>query len=443
MLVSLRSNLIAGTAAIVGAGAVAATPLQITVPAASDAVAGVALAAFVNPFAELFASAEQFQNYVLQGSYNGADGPTPGAGEANWPSAGFDQTGGDVLNYLLTQEVDLGLYSSVGLGPQLVTNAGPIFQQLQVNWLDYLNVGLSGAIEALTALGNGIWDYPAALVDAFELAVGGDIGAAFTVLVDAVVAPVTAATQAVFNAGGYILGGVVARLAAVIETIPRNIASFVAATAGAAVLTAERSAALATQWFADIAALDFEAAWNTAWSGLLGPSGLPGLAWNMSIGPGVQTGPITDPADIADNFVPSFRTATQSTIWAVTEALATSPVTVDAAALPAEAAQPAQSAKATGVGAAPAEETTAAADPVAAEASPVAASSARAETTETTGPSATAEPSEPSANSATSATPADSETSRLPANADRGEAPAAVSDGPRTRRGERAARAGR
>ena len=429
MLVSLRSNLIAGTAAIVGAGAVAATPVALPMPAVGDAVAEVALAAFVNPFAELFASAEQFQNYVLNGAYNGADAPTPGAGEANWPFAGFDQTGGDLLNYLLTTEVDLGLYSSIGLGPQLVTNAGPISQQLQVNLLDYLNVGLSGGIKALTALGNGIWDYPAALVNAFELAVGGDIGAAFTVLVDAVVVPITTAAQAVFDAGGYILGSVVGRLAAVIETIPGNIASFVAASVGSAALTAERSAALATQWFADIAALDFEAAWNTAWSGLLGPSGLPGLAWNMSIGAGVQTGPITAPADIADNFVPSFRTAFQSTIWRVAEAMTTQPVAVQAveapAAQPAEAAQPAVNAApapnvpAPGAAEAPVADDVSVEAPAAAADSPVAVSSARAERADT------------------------SRGTRISAIADRDEEAAATSEGPRTRRAEGGSRAGR
>jgi len=435
MLVSLRSNLIAGTAAIVGAGAVAATPVEMPMPAVGNAVSEVALTAFVNPFAELFASAEQFQNYLLNGSYSVF-------GAENWPGAGIN----DLMNDLLTQEVDLGLYSSVGLLPQLITNAGPISQQLQVNWLDYLNVGLSGGIAAATAIGNGIWDYPAALVDAFELAVGGDIGAAFTVLVDAVVAPITAATEAVFNAGGYILGGIVARLAAVIETIPRNVASFIEASVGAVALTAETSAALATEWFADLAAGDFEAAWNTAWSGLLGPTGLPGLAWNMSTGAGVQTGPITDPADVADNFVPSFRTAVQSTIWAVAEALATNPVAAETVAAPAQSAESAELAPS-------AESVEAVRSGAAAEsdaASAVEAGESDAAPAVEAGESAAVEAPAASADSAVAVSAARSESAgsstretRTPAAAEGGADPAATGDGPRTRRAEGGPRSAR
>jgi len=421
MLVSLRSNLIAGTAAIVGAGALATIPVEMPMPAAGNAMSEVALAAFVNPFAELFASAEQFQNYLLNGSYSDS-------GAENWTGAGIN----DLMNALLTQEVDLGLYSSVGLGPQLITNAGPISQQLQVNWLDYLNVGLSGGIAAATAIGNGIWDYPAALVNAVELAAGGDIGAAFTVLVDAVADPITAAAEALFDAGGYILGGIVARLSAVIETVPRNVASFIEASVGAAALTAETSAALATEWFADLAAGDFEAAWNTAWSGLLGPTGLPGLAWNMSTGAGVQTGPITDPAEVADNFVPSFRTAFQSTIWAVAEALATNPAGAETVAAPAQAAEsapPAASVEAVRSGAADESDAASVVEaagsaavgaPVASAVSPAAVSSARPDTARAT-----------------------TREERLPAVAGRGAERAVTDDAPRTRRAEGGARAGR
>jgi hypothetical protein len=80
------------------------------------------------------------------------------------------------------------------------------------------------------------------------------------------------------------------------------------------------------QWLQDLGSGNFEAAWNTAVGGLLGPSGLPGSAFNVSLGAGIQTGPILNPeTDIRSNFIPSLRTAIQGTLWNTQEALTTTP----------------------------------------------------------------------------------------------------------------------
>ena len=67
------------------------------------------------------------------------DSGQPGAGEANWPYAGFDQTGGDFLNYALYNEVSLGYCSTVGLLPQVAIDNQPIATQLNLNWWSYIN----------------------------------------------------------------------------------------------------------------------------------------------------------------------------------------------------------------------------------------------------------------------------------------------------------------
>lgn len=328
MLISLRSQLIAGSAAVLTTGAVAVAPVAQQLPALSmTSVAPVALAAFNNPIEQLLATLEMGQDYLFGTYYNGADAPTPGAGEANWWFAGLDQTGGDVLNYLLANDVSLGYYSSVGLLPQITNDAQPIIRQLGTNLYNYINAGLSGVLGSIAALSNGVWDFPAAAVEAAQLALSGEFGEAFTVLTDAVITPLTTAGVALFDAASYVVTDFIAKTVAVLEVIPENLALFVGAAAGGAAVLAEKTVAIATQWITALGSGDWEGAWNTAIDGLLGPSGLPGTVLNLTTGAGVQTGPILDPqTDIVDNFVPSLRTATQATIWNTQNALtATAP----------------------------------------------------------------------------------------------------------------------
>lgn len=330
MVISLRSHLIAGTVAAVGAGAVALAPVAATgqyLPALRvPSAAQIGLVAWSNPFEQLIATAQMAQNYVFATYYNGGDVPTPGAGEANWTAAGFDQTGGDVLNYLLFNQIPLGYYSNVGLLPQGVTNAGPVFQQLQINLYEYINIGLTGLTGALDAVSSGIWNYPAALVTAAELALQGQIAEAIAVLGGAVINPIVTATESLFGAGVEIANSFVTKLVAVVSALPQIIATFAGTAAGSAVYLAQKSLSIATNWIGSLASFDLEGAWNVGVNGLLGPTGLPGAVLNLTTGAGVQTGPILNPqTDIIGNFVPSVRTSYQAGLWTIAEALAVEP----------------------------------------------------------------------------------------------------------------------
>lgn len=334
MTASLRSPLIAATAAAaVAAGVVVAVPAghngALSQALAAPSSASVVLTAWSNPVNQLLATAELAQDYILGAYYNGGESPTPGAGEANWPFAGFDQTGGDLLNYLLYNEKALGYNSFVGNFPNTTANASPIIQQLQINLGGYLNTALSGLIGAGVAVSTGVWEYPTALLTAAQLALQGQIADAFTVLVDAVAGPAAAAAESLFGAGVSVVSTVVNRLAAVVATLPQILTKFAGwAVAGSALLI-EESVAVGTAWLGKLATLDFEGAWNTAVDGLLGPEGLAGTALNLSLGAGVQTGPIVNPqTDIAGNFVPSLRTAVLSAVWGTQDAMSTAPAAV-------------------------------------------------------------------------------------------------------------------
>lgn len=326
---TLRSPLAAATIAAVGAAAVITTAPDVSdglrAALMAPSTAQVSLAAWQNPIVALLDSGEIAENYVFAGYYNGGDFPTPGAGEANWPSAGFDQTGGDLLNYLLYQEPELGNYFYVGFFENFTAEAYfPAAQRQLINVADYVSVVLSGLNLAARELATGVWDLPSAVINAVQLAVQGQFSEALTVIGDAIIAPIVAAGDSVISAATYVLSNVVARAGAVIAALPQILTTFAGWAVGSASILAQETVAIATGVVSNLSTLNIEGAWNTAVDGLLGPSGIPGTLLNLITGAGVQTGPIINPAtDIPANFVPSFRTSLQAAQWTIRGALET------------------------------------------------------------------------------------------------------------------------
>lgn len=329
---TLRTHLIAGAAVVATAGAMTLAPVAAQQQAIHiPTVMPVSLAAFDNPFNAIIATATMAQNYVFGAYYNGGDTPTPGAGVANWTDAGFDQTGGDLLNSLLYTQTSLGYYTFVGTNAQGIWDNSPVTDQLGINISDYVNVGLDGVAGAATAISTGVWNFPSAVVDAVQLALGGDFGAAISALGAAILNPITAAGESLLAAGSYVLANVINRAGAALAVLPQILTTYAAAAAGGADLLAVKQAEITQAVLSNLVSLNVEGAWNAAVEGLLGPTGTPGLALNLSIGAGVQTGPIESEADIPTNFVPSLRTAAQAATWSLQNALSTAPVLPTAA----------------------------------------------------------------------------------------------------------------
>jgi len=333
MIQTFRAPLTAGTVATIAAAALIAAPAdnssRLLAALAAPSNAQVTLSAWQNPIVALLDSGELAENYVFGSYYNGGDVPTPGAGEANWPYAGFDQTGGDLLNYLLYNTPELGDYFYVGFLENLVAEAYlPAVQQLQLNVVDYVSVVFSGLNLAARELATGVWDLPAAALDAVELAVAGQFSEALTVISDAIISPIVAAGQSVLDVGNYVLSNVAARASAVIAALPQILTTFAGSVIGGVPIVAQQAIAIVTGVVSSLSTLNFEGAWNTAVNGLLGPSGIQGTLLNLITGAGIQTGPILDPeTDIPTNFVPSFRTAAQAAQRTLTGALETKPAT--------------------------------------------------------------------------------------------------------------------
>lgn len=336
MQVSLRAHLSAGLAAALGAGVLTVVPAA-HVPALPVSQ-GVVLAALHNPIEELIGTGQMIQTYLTASYYNGANAPTPGAGEANWPFAGMDQTGGDTLNFLLANQKTLGDFSHVGLFGDIISINQPIVDQFGINWLGYLNNVLTGVTGAGAAAAAGVWNFPGAVVDAVKLVFNGQAQQAFNVLVDAVITPITTATTSLIGGVAKVAQSIVDNLVAVAKVIPTNLQLFGGWLFGGGAYLVNKAVATTSQWFQELGQGNLEAAWNTAVDGLLGPSGLPGAAFNLSLGAGIQTGPIVNPqTDLKGNYLPSLRTAIQGTLWNTQQAMTTGTAS-SAAATPVRAA---------------------------------------------------------------------------------------------------------
>lgn len=328
--ISMRSQLIAGAAAIVGTSAIALAPVvQPTLTAATTRASDVALAAFANPVSELIDTGILASNLLTWSSYD----TDAGGGEFNWPYTGI----GDVINQALYNSTSLGYYSYVGLLPQLINDPAPSLQQLGVNLIGYVSDGIYWTAEAVKSISDGVWALPSQLLVATQQLIGGDFQAALTTLTTAIIGPITDAINDITTGVQGIAGSVVTNAIAVLTSVPQLVQTLAGSLVGGVQLLANKSLAIVSDFVTSLASLDVEGAWNAVVDGVVGPEGLPGLLLNLTVGPGVQTGTVTGPDDIPSNFVPSIRTAFQATQWTMADAL-TSGAASSAAATPAPAA---------------------------------------------------------------------------------------------------------
>ena len=300
MQISLRSHLIAGTAAVVGAGAIAMNPVmgaQLSLPSiAMPSVASVALAGLDSPISQLL------ETGILAGQllFNNNAVANPPAAPGSWGPSAFFQPIPWIANPLN------GGYSYVGLVPQIISDHLPIISQLGQNGSEYLNVAIAGLGGAGIALSEGVWNAAGQLLTL-------NIGAAVSTLL----ASVQAAGSLALASGAYVLAGVLARAQAVANIAIGSVPYLLGA--GVAQLTAvvARSVKVVTDTFGALGSGNFGAAWNAAIDGLLGPTGIPGAILNLTIGAGQQIAAI--PAGEGpnanapfSNFIPSTRTLLQS-----------------------------------------------------------------------------------------------------------------------------------
>jgi len=311
-------------------------------------MASVALAALDSPLAQLFDTLQVGNQYLLNATNSPVDA-------ASWPFAGFDAFGGYPLLPAALASPSLGGYSSLGLVPQIIDDALPIISQLGYNGSDYLNVTGDALFGAGSEFFQALWTAGGQLVNL-------DIPGALATVSNAI----STAGILLLGAGGYVLQNVVAKAQAVVNTLVGSLPLVLGVTVAQLGVVVAKSTQIITDAVTALGSGNFGGAWNATVDGLLGPSGLPGTLLNLTVGAGVQTGPIATPdaAGIAAVFVPSVRTEVQTLVKGITTDLQAVPA---AAAAPAAAAKKARSASsvrsAAAVEAAPAAEAPAAEAP--------------------------------------------------------------------------------
>ena len=396
MQISLRSQMIAGTTAFVGATAIAMTPVApaISIPSISTAKLGVAMAAFVNPLAEVLGTGNMILNYVLNGNYST---DALDSGLSNWgpyanlgpglvtptvPPVVVVPAGiGPVTNAGLTFGLlpDLSGYgpaiNAVGIIPDFLGNPFPILTQVVNNQLGYITTALEAVGAVAGAAVNVLWTPVQLAFEITTLVLSGNIALIPTAIAEAVSQVVTGfqiAAGAVVNSATEIVSNVIAKATAVAGTIVAEAPLLLEAVSGQFALVANSVQNTIENVAGELAAGDIEGTWNAAVEGLLGPSGIPGTLVNLTLGAGIQVSPDIAPLT-PGTLVPSTRVVVQTTGQALAGALAqTAPVT--AASVRAEAAP----AAAVAAEAAPAAEATAGDNSAAAEESTTAAPAASA-----------------------------------------------------------------
>lgn len=283
MQISLRSHLIAGTAAVVGAGAIAMTPVvaqhealpNIQLPSAS---AAVALAGFDSPITELIGTIGLAGNYLF----------SPDAG----PSPMLPPT--------------------VGLLPQFITGALPIIRQLGLDGSDYITTTAGALLTAAGITSEVTWNLPGNLIDAGKLAIGGDVDLAIALLQATVLDPLIAAGKTAINGLAYPVQYALKRAIAVGEFLVNDIGSIAQIVAGQAKVVVDSFTRVINN---TINAGSAEGAWNALVDGFFGagPGSVPSVLLNVTVGFGQNV----DPLDPLSDFVPSTRTV----VWGAGQAI--------------------------------------------------------------------------------------------------------------------------
>ena len=302
MQISIRSQLIAGTAAIVGASAIAMTPVtqanlalpNLQLPSADQ----VALAGFDSPLSELLGTVSSFNQWLA----------SPLNGTANYTDLGglFNGTGVAIVK---------GGYqfSSVGLLPQVINDHMPILTQFGLNGVASLESALNAGTTIALIGSEALWNLPGAFVTATQQALSGNIPGAIATLQTAIVTPFVNAAGVAVASGNYMLDNAVARGTALLNALPTLVNLVIQSSVGQATVLSTAFSTVIQNVITGITNGNAEEAWNAAVDGFLGPRGIPGTMLNLTIGAGVQID--------ATTVVPSVRGVIQAAVHGVADAL--------------------------------------------------------------------------------------------------------------------------
>ena len=272
MQISLRSQMIAGVAAV-AATAVAITPItQPDLVTMQRLSSSFELTALSNPVAALANTLD----YGVQTLTDQVDLLPPD--ELFWPDSFYS----DDFATLYAPGYfgwlpDLANQFSFGAISALINNLS-----------GYTYAGASAPLQVVSGITTAAFNAPFALVTAAQLALAGDIPAAIAELQTQILVPIQEGLGAVLTSVGYILDNTIANVQTVVfNAVPRLINGLTGAVVGGVAYLVTGLISTVSSVITNISTGNIEGAWNAAVDGLLGPDGALGNVVSLTTGVGI------------------------------------------------------------------------------------------------------------------------------------------------------------
>ena len=273
MQLSLRSQLIAGVAALSATAVTVAPIAQPDLLASPQQVAAaIQLSAFANPVTELLGTLALTSEFIFW------QDSLPSPSDLFWPDSFYNSDFTFVyapINYGLLPDA-LNQFSSGALSAVLTNLSG------------YIDTTIYGATGVAIGVSDAVFNTPFALITAAQLALAGQVDAAIAELQAQILAPLQDGIATGVQAGTYILNNVVANATTLLtDTLPRLVSGLVDATVEGTTLLVQTAIGVATDVVSNLASANIEGAWNAAVNGLLDPgTGLLGAVVALTVGVG-------------------------------------------------------------------------------------------------------------------------------------------------------------
>jgi hypothetical protein len=270
---SLRSQLIAGAAALSATAVTVAPIAQPDLLASPQQVAAaIQLSAFANPVTELLGTLALTSEFIFW------QDSLPSPSDLFWPDSFYNSDFTFVyapINYGLLPDA-LNQFSSGALSAVLTNLSG------------YIDTTVYGATGVAIGVSDAVFNTPFALITAAQLALAGQVDAAIAELQAQILAPLQDGIATGVQAGTYILNNVVANATTLLtDTLPRLVSGLVDATVEGTTLLVQTAIGVATDVVSNLASANIEGAWNAAVNGLLDPgTGLLGAVVALTVGVG-------------------------------------------------------------------------------------------------------------------------------------------------------------
>jgi hypothetical protein len=270
---SLRSQLIAGVAALSATAVTVAPIAQPDLLASPQQVAvAIQLSAFANPVTELLGTLALTSEFIFW------QDSLPSPSDLFWPDSFYNSDFTFVyapINYGLLPDA-LNQFSSGALSAVLTNLSG------------YIDTTVYGATGVAIGVSDAVFNTPFALITAAQLALAGQVDAAIAELQAQILAPLQDGIATGVQAGTYILNNVVANATTLLtDTLPRLVSGLVDATVEGTTLLVQTAIGVATDVVSNLASANIEGAWNAAVNGLLDPgTGLLGAVVALTVGVG-------------------------------------------------------------------------------------------------------------------------------------------------------------